>query len=176
MGLYSLIWLYISFPPSYLIIFVTFMMSFILQCAAPIMREVFGIKYSSKRIKIVEFLIGGLLTFYGIIWVLLSISFLSAIFLNGSIIIVILSSYIILFCLGKLIQSKLNEDYSTIYRVWIRVESVTSIILASVILTITFFYSVDVLLLLILSIILAASSNMVFAVKGRKPIVDGTSQ
>ena len=55
-------------------------------------------------------------------------------------------------------------------------ESITSLLLGSIALIMTLFYNAEVLSLFIVVLILAASSNMVFAIEGRKPIVVGNDE
>ena len=88
----------------------------------------------------------------------------------------ILSSYLILYGISNLTIAKINEDNFTIHRVWLGLESISSLLLGSIALIMALFYNAEVLFLFIVVLILAACSNMVFAIKGRKPIVVGNDE
>ncbi len=138
----------------------------------------YGIQYSSNKVKKVEFILTAVLSLFmifgGVLAIYLSSQNPSA--FNKNTADLILSSYLILYGIGNLTIAKINEDNSTIYRVWLGLGSITSLLLGSITLIMTLFYNAEVLFLFIVALILSASSNMVFAIKGRKPIVVGNDE
>jgi len=138
----------------------------------------YGIQYSSNKVKKVEFILTAVLSLFmifgGVLAIYLSSQNPSA--FNKNTADLILSSYLILYGIGNLTIAKINEDNFTIYRVWLGLGSIISLLLGSITLIMTLFYNAEVLFLFIVALILSASSNMVFAIKGRKPIVVGNDE
>ena len=167
----------ILIPTNYLIVFTTFIIGFYIQNSINIIKQLYGkhygILYSSNKVKKVEFILTAVLSLYMILGGGLAI-YLYAQNLNAfnkNTADLILSSYLILYGISNLTLAKINEDNFTIFRVWLGLESITSLLLGSIALIMTLFYNAEVLSLFIVVLILATSSNMVFAIEGRKPIV-----
>jgi len=172
----------ILIPTNYFIVFITFIIGFWIQNSANFMKQLYGklygIIYSSNKVKKVEFILTAVLYLYMIFGGGLAI-YLTAQnpnAFNKNTADLILSSYLILYGISNLTIAKINEDNFAIHRVWLGLESITSLLLGSIALIMTLFYNIEVLFLYIVVLILAASSNMVFAIKGRKPIVVGNDE
>jgi len=172
----------ILIPTYYFIVFATFIIGFWFQNNIYFMKNLYskqyGIQYSSNKVKKVEFILTAVLSLFmifgGVLAIYLSSQNPSA--FNKNTADLILSSYLILYGIGNLTIAKINEDNFTIYRVWLGLGSIISLLLGSITLIMTLFYNAEVLFLFIVALILSASSNMVFAIKGRKPIVVGNDE
>lgn len=172
----------ILIPTNYFIVFTTIIIGFWIQNSVNFIKQLYGkqygILYSSNKVKKVEFILTAVLYLYMIFGAGLAI-YLTAQnpnAFNKNTADLILSSYLILYGISNLTIAKINEDNFAIHRVWLGLESITSLLLGSIALIMTLFYNIEVLFLYIVVLILAASSNMVFAIKGRKPIVVGNDE
>jgi len=140
--------------------------------------KLYGILYSSNKVRKVELILTAVLYLYMILGGGLAI-YLTAQnqnAFNKNTADLILSSYLILYGISNLTIAKINEDNFTIHRVWLGLVSVICLLLGSITLIMTLFYNAEVPFLFIIVLILAASSNTVFAIKGRKPIVAGNDE
>ena len=172
----------ILFSTHYLMVFTTFITGFWIQNSINFIKQLYGklygILYSSNKVKKVEFILTAVLSLYmifgGVFAIYLYAQNPKA--FNKNTADLILSSYLILYGISNFTIAKINEDNFTIHRVWLGIESITSLLLGSIALIMTLFYNAEVLFLFIIGLILAASSNMVFAIKGRKPIVVGNNE
>lgn len=170
------------YRPYNLLVFTTFIIGFLIQNSINIIKQLYskqyGIQYSSNKVKKVEFILTTVLDLYmifgGGLAIYLSTQNPNA--FNKNTADLILSSYLILYGISNLTIAKINEDNFTIYRVWLELKGIFSLLLGSIALIMTLFYNAEVLFLFIGGLILAASSNMVFAIKGRKPIVVGNDE
>lgn len=119
---------------------------------------------SDKKTKIMHAIMGT----YVFIWVLFSVLSieLHIEFIKESIGYIILSIFIILFELDKILTQSKKSTLFKAYRIWIILESMISLLLGGVLLIMTLVGLANTLFLIFICFSLAASSNILLAIMG----------
>jgi hypothetical protein len=168
-----IIWMiYYIFPVSFISIYYYLMVGFGFQASTLLIQIIFGYKklmLKSSRIGWILYAIIGTIILTSILSLLFSIIFDFKL-ISEPIDYIILSIFIILFGIDRILTQNNKKVYKTNYRIWVVLESMISIILGGVSLFSSIFRFMNVLLLILICLGLAASSNIFLAINGIKPI------
>jgi hypothetical protein len=168
-----IIWMiYYIFPVSFISIYYYLMVGFGFQASTLLIQIIFGYKklmLKSSRIGWILYAIIGTIILTSILLLLFSIIFDFKL-ISEPIDYIILSIFIILFGIDRILTQNNKKVYKTNYRIWVVLESMISIILGGVSLFSSIFRFMNVLLLILICLGLAASSNIFLAINGIKPI------